>query len=68
MSLRSKMLSIMALPLMVLVIATFALLRSRQQTTEALVAERNAAAVRETLERILVDLTGAESGSRGDTC
>ena len=65
MSLRSKMLAIMALPMLVLVIATFALLSTRHQTTEALVAERNAATVRATLEHILVDLTSAESGARG---
>jgi diguanylate cyclase (GGDEF)-like protein len=55
----------MALPLIVLVIATSALLISRRQTTEALVAERNAVAVRDTLDHILVDLTDAETGSRG---
>jgi diguanylate cyclase (GGDEF)-like protein len=64
-SLRSKILAIMALPLIVLVIATSALLISRRQTTEALVAERNAVAVRDTLDHILVDLTDAETGSRG---
>ena len=65
MSLRSKILAIMALPLIVLVIATFALLISRRQTTEALQAERNAVAVRDTLDHVLVDLTDAETGSRG---
>lgn len=65
MSLRSKILAIMALPLIVLVIATSALLRSRERTTEALVAERNAVAVRDTLEHILVDLTDAEDATRG---
>jgi diguanylate cyclase (GGDEF)-like protein len=65
MSLRSKILAVMALPLIVLIVATSALLRSRQQTTKALVAERAAVAVRDTLEHILVDLTNAESATRG---
>jgi diguanylate cyclase (GGDEF)-like protein len=64
-SLRSKILAIMALPLIVLVIATVALLTSRRQTTEALMAERNAVAIRDTLDHVLVDLTDAETGSRG---
>jgi len=64
-SLRSKILAVMAVPVIVLGIATGALLRARQQTTEALVAERDAVAVRDTLDRILVDLTDAETGSRG---
>src|SRR6476619_3079991 len=64
-SLRFKILAVMALPVIVLGIATGALLRARQQTTEALVAERNAVAVRDSLDRILVDLTDAETGSRG---
>jgi diguanylate cyclase (GGDEF)-like protein len=64
-SLRSKILATMALPLIVLVIATFALLTSRRQTTEALTAERNAVAIRDTLDHVLVDLTDAETGSRG---
>ena len=65
MSLRSKILAVMAVPVVVLGIATGALLRARQQTTEALVAERNAVAVRDSLDHILVDLTDAETGSRG---
>jgi diguanylate cyclase (GGDEF)-like protein len=64
-SLRSKILAVMAIPVIVLGIATGALVRARQQTTEALVAERNAVAVRDSLDRILVDLTDAETGSRG---
>ena len=64
-SLRSKILAVMAVPVIVLGIATGALLRARQQTTEALDAERNAVAVRDTLDQILVDLTDAETGSRG---
>lgn len=67
MSLRSEILAVMALPLIVLIVATSALLRSRQQTTRALVAERDAVAVRDTLENILVDLTNAESATRA-TC
>jgi diguanylate cyclase (GGDEF)-like protein len=55
----------MAIPVIVLGIATGALLRARQQTTEALDAERNAVAVRDSLDKILVDLTDAETGSRG---
>jgi diguanylate cyclase (GGDEF)-like protein len=64
-SLRSKILATMALPSIVLVIATSALLISRSQTTEALMAERNAVAVRDTLDYVLVDLTDAETGSGG---
>jgi diguanylate cyclase (GGDEF)-like protein len=64
-SLRSKMLAIMALPVAVLVIATFALLRARQQNTEALVAERNATSIDDSLDRVLGDLTSAETGTRG---
>ncbi len=65
MSLRSKILAVMAVPVIVLGVATGALLQARQQTTEALDAERSAVAVRDTLDRILVDLTDAETGSRG---
>jgi diguanylate cyclase (GGDEF)-like protein len=65
MSLRSKVLAIMALPVIVLLIATFALLRARQQNTEALGAERDAVGVQDTLDRVLADLTGAETGTRG---
>ena len=65
MSLRSKILAVMAIPVIVLGIATGALLQARQQTTEALEAERNAVEVRNSLDRILVDLTDAETGSRG---
>ncbi|MGZ5213049.1 MAG: diguanylate cyclase domain-containing protein [Actinomycetota bacterium] len=64
-SLRSKILAIMALPVMVLLIATFALLRARQQNSEALMAERDAVSVHDTLERVLADLTGAETGMGG---
>jgi diguanylate cyclase (GGDEF)-like protein len=64
-SLRSKILVIMALPLVVLIIATAALVRSRQQTTEALAHERDAVSLRDALERVLVDLTDAETGTRG---
>ena len=65
MSLRSKMLAIMALPVAVLLIATFAVLRARQQNTGALVAERNAVAVHDAFDRVLADLTSAETGTRG---
>jgi diguanylate cyclase (GGDEF)-like protein len=64
-SLRSKILVIMALPLVVLVIATAALFTSRRQTTEALAHERDAVSLRDGLERVLVDLTDAETGTRG---
>jgi diguanylate cyclase (GGDEF)-like protein len=65
MSLRSKILAIMALPLLVLVVATSALLVARRQTNEALLAERHAELVRVTLEDVAGDLTDAETGTRG---
>lgn len=65
MSLRSKILAIMAVPVAVLIAATFALLASRQETTDALVAERREAALRDAFGQVLVDMTDAESATRG---
>lgn len=65
MSLRSKILAIMVIPVVVLVAATFALLASRQETTDALIAERHEAALRDAFGLVLVDMTDAESATRG---
>jgi diguanylate cyclase (GGDEF)-like protein len=64
-SLRSKILAIMVIPVVVLVAATFALLASRQETTDALIAERHEAALRDAFGLVLVDMTDAESATRG---
>ncbi|MGH2596645.1 MAG: diguanylate cyclase domain-containing protein [Actinomycetota bacterium] len=65
MSLRSKILTIMVVPVVVLFAATFALLASRQETTAALIAERHEAALRDAFGQVLVDMTDAESATRG---
>ena len=65
MSLRSKILAIMVVPVVVLFAATFALLASRQETTAALIAERHEAALRDAFGQVLVDMTDAESATRG---
>ena len=65
MTLRTKIIAIMAVPFVVLVAATLALVVSRDRATEALVAERQAVALRGAFERILVDLNDAETGTRG---
>jgi diguanylate cyclase (GGDEF)-like protein len=64
-SLRSKILAIMVVPVVVLFAATFALLVSRQETTAALTAERHEAALRDAFGQVLVDMTDAESATRG---
>jgi len=64
-SLRSKILAIMVVPVVVLFAATFALLASRQETTAALIAERHEAALRDAFGQVLVDMTDAESATRG---
>ena len=65
MTLRTKIIAIMAVPFVVLVSATFALVASRDRATDALDAGRQAVALRSTFERILVDLTDAETGTLG---
>lgn len=65
MTLRTKIIAIMAVPFVVLVAATFALVESRDRATDALEAERQAVALRSAFERILVDLTDAEAGTHG---
>ena len=65
MSLRSKILAIMVVPVVVLIAATFALLASRQETTAALIDERHEAELRNAFGQVLVDMTDAESATRG---
>jgi diguanylate cyclase (GGDEF)-like protein len=55
----------MVVPVAVLVVATFALLAASRNSTDALVAERRAAALRTAYEQVLVDMTDAESATRG---
>ena len=55
----------MVIPVAVLVVATFALLAAGRDTTDALNAERRAAALRTAYELVLVDMTDAESATRG---
>jgi diguanylate cyclase (GGDEF)-like protein len=64
-TLRTKIVAIMAIPFVVLVAATVALVASRDSATAALEAERQAVTLQSTFERILVDLTDAETGTRG---
>ena len=65
MSLRFKILAVIVFPLVVLVAATFALFASRQLTTAALIAERREAALHDSFGQVLIDLTEAESATRG---
>ena len=65
MSLRSKILIIMVVPVVVLIAATFALFASREQTTAALIAERHESALRDAFGQVLIDMTEAESATRG---
>ena len=65
MSLRSKILTIMVVPVVVLIAATFALLAARQETTDALNDERHEAALRDAFGQVLVDMTDAETATRG---
>ena len=64
-TLRSKVLVIMAIPVAVLVAATFALLAASRDSADALIAERQAASLRGAYEDVLVDMTDAESATRG---
>lgn len=65
MSIRSKIVAVMALPFVVLVATIPALLISRERSSEALSAEREVVALRDALNRVFVDLTDAETGTRG---
>lgn len=65
MSLRAKILAIMALPIVVLVAATLALMVSRERTNESLAQERYTDALGDGYERVLADLVDAETGMRG---
>ena len=64
-TLRSKVLVIMAIPVAVLVAATFALLAASRDSADALIAERQAASLRGAYEDVLVDMTDTESATRG---
>jgi diguanylate cyclase (GGDEF)-like protein len=64
-SLRTKILVIMTLPIVVLVAATLALMVSRQRTNESLAQERYAAALNDGYAQVLSDLVDAEAGMRG---
>jgi diguanylate cyclase (GGDEF)-like protein len=64
-SLRSKILTILVVPVVVLIGATFALLASRQETTAALIDERKQAALGDLFDKVLIDMTDAESATRG---
>jgi diguanylate cyclase (GGDEF)-like protein len=64
-TLRGKILAIMALPIVVLVAAMLALMVSRERTNQSLEAERYAAALGDGYERVLADLVGADTGMRG---
>ena len=64
-TLRSKVLVIMAIPVAVLVAATFALLAASRDSADALIAERQAASLRGAYEDVLVDMTDSESATRG---
>ena len=65
MSLRLKILAIMALPVAVLVAATIALFVSRNVTSAALDAERHTTALHDAFGKVLVDLNDAETATSG---
>lgn len=65
MSLRSKILTIMVLPVLVLCAATIALIALRQATTKALDAERYEASLGHALAQVQDDLVDAEAATRG---
>ncbi|MEO8425428.1 MAG: diguanylate cyclase [Actinomycetota bacterium] len=65
MSLRTKILAVMAVPFVVLVAATLALVISRQRTSQSLAAERYGAALNVGYERVVADMNEAEAGMRG---
>jgi diguanylate cyclase (GGDEF)-like protein len=64
-TLRTKVLLIMIVPVAVLAGATFALLQSSQDAGDALNAERRTAALRAAYEQVLVDMADAETATRG---
>jgi diguanylate cyclase (GGDEF)-like protein len=65
MSLRAKILAVMAIPLVMLLAATIALIVSRDRTNQSLAAERYATALNDGYARVVADLTDAEVGMRG---
>ncbi|MEO8425451.1 MAG: diguanylate cyclase [Actinomycetota bacterium] len=65
MSLRTKLLAVMAIPIVVLVAATLALMVSRERTSQSLAAERYATALNNGYTDVVADVTEAESGMRG---
>lgn len=65
MSLRLKFLAIMALPVVVLVAATLALIVSRSVTSAAIADERHTTALHDAFGKVLVDLDDAEANMRG---
>ena len=65
MTLRKKILAIMAIPFVVLVVSTVAILYTRVRTSQALAAERHASAVLEQLHEVQTDLVDMEDGMRG---
>ena len=65
MTLRSKILAIMAIPFVVLAASTATLLLARARTSQALASERHASAVLEQLHRVRSELVDMEDGMRG---
>ena len=65
MSLRAKILAVMALPIVVLVAATLAIVVSRDRTNQSLAAERYSNALNDGYQRVVADLTEAEVGMHG---
>ena len=65
MSLRAKILAVMAVPIVVLVAATLAIVVSRERTNQSLAAERHSNALNDGYERVVADLTEAEVGMHG---
>lgn len=65
MTLRKKIMAVLAIPLLALVTSMAGMLVARVQTNEALGAERHAVALRATYEQVLTDLDDAETGTRG---
>jgi diguanylate cyclase (GGDEF)-like protein len=65
MSLRAKILVVMAVPIVVLVVATLALAVSRQRTNQSLEAERYSVALNQGYQRVVGDLVQAQLGMHG---
>ena len=65
MTLRTKIIAIMAIPFGVLATAMSAAIVARVHTSDALAAERHAVALRGSFERAIADLDTAESDMRG---